>query len=83
MRLPAGAAPDAAGRRIEARWARCATCSRSASTGAAYGMIASTVVWAAAATVSGLSPARIRAWMSRGLSTLSICISNWPRRALI
>src|SRR4029079_3717021 len=41
-----------------------------------------TVVWAAAATASGVSPARILAWMSRGRRTLSILISNWPRRAL-
>ena len=44
-------------------------------------MIASTVVWAAWATDSGDSPARIRAWMSRGRRALSILISNWPRRA--
>jgi len=68
---------------LEARWARWATCSRSASTGAAYGMIFSTDDWAAAATASGVSPARIRAWMSRGRKALSILISNWPRRALI
>ena len=30
---------------------------------------------------SGVSPARIRAWMSRGRRTLSISISNWPSRA--
>src|SRR3954447_23202199 len=35
-------------------------------------MMRSTEVWAAAATSSGLSPSRMRAWMSRGRSTLSI-----------
>src|SRR4051812_17956750 len=48
-------------------------------------MILSTEVWAACATSSGLSPARIRAWMSRGRRALSIFISNRrdpsPRRA--
>ena len=40
-------------------------------------MIRSIEVCAAAATVSGLSPERIRAWMSRGRRTLSIShISN-------
>ena len=36
---------------------------------------------AAAATDSTLSPPRIRAWMSRGRTWLSIWISNCPRRA--
>jgi hypothetical protein len=45
-------------------------------TGPAKAMIASTVVWAAAATSSGDSPARMRAWMSRGRSALSIFVSN-------
>ena len=63
-------------RRTEERWARWATCSRSASTGAAKAMILSTVVLAAAATASGVSPARMRVWMSRGRRTLSISISN-------
>ena len=44
-------------------------------------MISSTAVFAAAATSSGDSPARMRAWMSRGRSALSIFISNWPGRA--
>src|SRR6476661_5758239 len=44
-------------------------------------MIFSIEVWAAAATASGDSPARMRAWMSRGRSALSMVISNWPRRA--
>src|SRR3954447_1150088 len=44
-------------------------------------MIFSIVVWAAAATDSGDSPARMRAWMSRGRRALSMVISNWPRRA--
>src|SRR3712207_9402010 len=37
-------------------------------------MIRSTVVWAAAATDSGLSPDRILAWMSRGRSALSMTV---------
>ena len=74
VRAPCGASP--AGRRIDDRWARSATCSRSASTGAAYGMTFSTVVLAAAATDSGVSPARILAWMSRGRSMLSIWVST-------
>src|SRR3954447_9987478 len=44
-------------------------------------MILSTDVWAAAATVSGLSPDRIRAWMSRGRRTLSMGISSWAERS--
>ena len=43
--------------------------------GAAKTMIFSTDVPAAAATSSGDSPARIRAWMSRGRSALSIFLS--------
>ncbi len=74
VRAPCGA--SLAGRRIDERWARSATCSRSASTGAAYGMTFSTVVLAAAATDSGVSPARILAWMSRGRSMLSIWVST-------
>src|SRR6476659_7496818 len=44
-------------------------------------MILSTDVWAAAATVSGLSPDLIRAWMSRGRRTLSMGISSWAERS--
>src|SRR5690349_4969345 len=44
-------------------------------------MILSMLVCAAAATVSGLSPERIRAWMSRGRRTLSMGISSWAERS--
>ena len=49
-RVRAPVSPDL--RRTEARWALSARWARSASTGAANAMIASTVVWAAAATAS-------------------------------
>ncbi len=68
-------------RRTDDSWARWATCARSASTGAANGMIRSTVVCAAWATDSADSPARMRAWMSRGRRAESMVISNWPMRA--
>src|SRR6266508_1399865 len=55
--------------------------SRSASTGPANAITRSTGICATAATASGLSPDRMRAWMSRGRRALSIVISNWPRRA--
>jgi hypothetical protein len=63
-------------RRTDERWARSAMCWRSAITGAANAMILSTLVLAASATASGVSPARMRAWMSRGRRALSICVSN-------
>ena len=66
VRADEAAPPSPARRRIDARWARWATCARSASTGAAYGITLSTDVPATWATDSGVSPARIRAWMSRG-----------------
>ena len=73
----AAAAPASpAGRRTLAFWARSATCSRSASTGPTNGRIFSTVVRAASATDSGVSPARMRAWMSRGRRVLSILFST-------
>ena len=60
-------APDSdARRRTEESWARSATWARSAITGAANAMIFSTDVPAACATASGVSPARMRIWMSRG-----------------
>ena len=53
-------------RRTDESWARWATWARSAITGAANAMIFSTEVPAAWATASGVSPARMRVWMSRG-----------------